>query len=126
MSDLKRSVDIVEDSGSIDNIEYNNDAGAKKTLEVGAPLKYISVTTTATNIMPGDQLFFFKTTAGLGYVTFSEDGVPVVGTAPAADTFPVFGQVYSPVAASDYKFVIGTADIHLYVLKDASKVRIKA
>ncbi len=126
MGDLKRSVDVVEDGGAIQNIEYSNDSGAKKTVEVGAALKYVSATTSAVAIEQGSQLFLFKATTGLGYVTLSDDGIPVVGTAPAADTFPVFGQVYTPIAASDYKFVIGTADIHLYVLKDNSRVRVKA
>ena len=125
MKDLKRSVDIIEDVGTIYNVEYNNDAGARKTIEVGPALRYESATATARTIFPGSQLFFFKTSTGIGYVTFAESGTPSLGNAPSADTFPVFSQVYTPIAASHYKSVIGTADIHLYILKDQSLVRIK-
>lgn len=126
MTDLKRSVDVVE-GGSVGDIEYNNDAGAKKTIEVGPSLEYVSVTTAEVRILPGTQLFLFKTTTGLGWVELAEvSGIGAVGTAPAANTFPVQGQVYTQIAASTYKYIKGSSAIHLYILKDSSKVRVKA
>jgi|VirMetMinimDraft_7_1064189.scaffolds.fasta_scaffold01061_11 hypothetical protein len=121
---LRRKVGAqAEDSHAIDNIEYNSFAGAQKNLEVGPALKYVDATAAEVRICPGDQLFLFKVTTGLGYVTLSKETGAVVGTAPAADTFPVQGQVYTPISAADYKYIIGTADIHLYVLRDSSQLR---
>ncbi len=115
----------VEDSSTIENIEYNPYAGAQKNLEVGPALKFVSVTTAEVKICPGDQLFLFKTTTGLGWVELSETaGIGVVGTAPAADTFPVFGQEYTRISAADYKYIKGAADIYLYVLKDDNQERV--
>jgi hypothetical protein len=114
----------VEDSHSIDNIEYNEFSGAQKNVEVGPALKYVSATLAATGICPGDQLFLFKATTGLGYVTLGESAGISLGTTPAADTFPVFGQVYTPISAADYHYIIGTADIHLYVLRDDTQERV--
>ena len=122
---LKRNVDgrPVEDTGLIDNIEYNSMSGSQKNIEVGPALKYVSATNAATKICPGDQLFLFKTTAGLDYVTLGEDNSVVKGTAPAEDTFPVFGQEYTRISAADYNYIIGTADIHLYILRDEARAR---
>lgn len=114
----------VEDSNTIENIEYNEFAGAQKNLEVGPALEYVSATAAATKICPGDQLFLFKATTGLGYVTLGDTAGIALGIAPAADTFPVFGQEYTRISAADYKYIIGTADIHLYVLRDDTQERI--
>ena len=113
----------VEDSHTIDNIEYNEFAGAQKNFEVGPALEYVSATTVATKICPGDQLFLFKATTGLGYATLGDDNTITTGSAPSANTFPVFGQVYTKISAADYKYIIGTADIHLYVLRDDTQKR---
>jgi len=123
---LRRKIDprCTEDVGAIDNIEYNSHAGAKKTIEVGPGLVYVSNTLSEVAVAPGSQLFLFKTTGSVGYVTMSKTTGASVGTTPGADTFPVFGQVYTPISSSDYKFVIGTADIHLYILKDDNTARV--
>lgn len=123
---LKRQIDgrCTEDSNAIDNIEYNSFAGGQKNLEVGPALKYQALLTSEQSITPGDQLFIFKTTAGIGYVTLSKTTGAVVGTAPAANTFPVFGESYTRISAADYKFIIGAADIHLYILRDDNQARI--
>ena len=113
-----------EDSHTIDNIEYNEFAGAQKNLEVGPALKYVGQLSAEQNIWPGDQLFIFKATTGLGYVTLSKTTGASVGTQPAADTFPVFGEQYTRISAADYKFIIGAAGIHLYVLRDDTQERI--
>ena len=122
---LRRRVGAqAEDSHAIDNIEYNSFAGAQKIIEVGPALKYVSVTTADVKICPGDQLFLFKTTVGLGYVKMTTGAAAgTVGTAPAADTFPVQGQVYTQISAADYKVIKGAADIHLYVLRDSAQLR---
>lgn len=122
---FRRRIQETEDSYAIENIEYNSYAGAQKNIEVGPALEYKAALGTEAGICPGDQLFIFKATAGLGYVTLSETTGVVAGTAPAANTFPVFGQVYTPISAADYKFIIGnSADIHLYVLKDDNQERV--
>ena len=122
MSESRRKIKCVEDSHSIDNIEFNDWSGAQKNIEVGAALEFVSVTTNDVKICPGEQLFLFKTTAGVGYVKLG-DGTGAIGavpTAPEADTFPVFGQQYTPISAADYKAIKGSADIYLYKLKDDS------
>lgn len=122
---LKRTVNEVEDSGAIDNIEYNSEAGAKKTLEVGPALEFVSVTTAEVAIVPGSQLYLFKTDASVGYVKMAKTtGVSAPGAVPAADTFPVQPMVYTPISASDYKFIRGGATIYLYVLKDSSITKV--
>lgn len=113
-----------EDSHTIDNIEYNEFAGAQKNFEVGPALKYVGELDVAQGICSGDQLYIFKTTSGIGYVTLGDNSGIVVGTAPAANTFPVFGQVYTRVSAADYKYIIGAADIHLYILRDDTQERV--
>lgn len=123
---FRRKVDgqCVEDANTIDNIEYSPYSGAQKNIEVGPALKYVSATAAEVSICPGDQLFLFKTTTGLGYVTLGVSSGVVLGTAPAADTFPVFGEEYTRISAADYKYIIGTADIHLYVLRDDNQERV--
>jgi len=128
MSDIfRRKIDgrNVEDSEIITNIEYNPFAGAQKNIEVGPALEYVSELTAATKICEGDQLFIFKATAGLGYVTLGETNAVAVGSAPAADTFPVFGEQYTRISAADYKYIIGAAGIHLYILRDTSTERVE-
>lgn len=113
-----------EDTAAISNIEYNPESGSQKNIEVGPALKYEKDLATATHIRLGEQLFIFKSTAGVGYVTLGDTNTITVGTAPAADTFPVFGQQYTRISGADYKYIIGTADIHLYVLRDDGLLRI--
>jgi hypothetical protein len=110
----------VEDSHAINNIEYNDWSGAQKNITVGPALEFIGAATSEQVITPGDQLFIFKSTTGIGYVTLSETTGVVAGVAPAADTFPVFGEAYTPISAANYKFIIGTADTFLYKLRDDS------
>lgn len=115
----------VEDTNTLNNIEYNAYAGAQKGLEVGPALEYKAALGAEQGICPGDQLFIFKATAGIGYVTLSETTGVAAGAAPAADTFPVFGEAYTPISAADYKYIIGnSADIHLYVLRDDNQERV--
>lgn len=122
---LKRTVNEVEDGGAIDNIVYNSESGAKKTVEVGPALTFVGVTTNEVAIVPGSQLFLFKTDAAVGYVKLAAvTGVGVPGAAPAADTFPVQPMVYTQIAASDYKFIRGSASIYLYKLKDSSVTKV--
>jgi hypothetical protein len=123
---FRRRIDgkCVEDSGTIDNIEYNPYAGAQKNIEVGPGLEFIAELTAATGVCPGDQLFIFKPSAGIAYVTLGDDNTVVLGTAPAADTFPVFGEAYTRISAADYKYIIGAAGIFLYKLRDDNQERI--
>jgi len=104
---LRRKIDgnCVEDSDAIDNIQYNAWAGCQKNMEVGPALEYVAELTSEKSINAGDQLFIFKTTAGLGYVTLSKVTGAVVGTAPAANTFPVFGEAYTRMVLLAYIFI---------------------
>lgn len=113
-----------EDSHTIDNIEYNEFSGAQKNFEVGPALKYVDELTSATAICPGDQLFIFKPSAGIAYVTMGDDNSIVNAGAPSADTFPVFGESYTRISAADYKYIIGAAGIHLYILRDDTQERV--
>jgi len=121
---LKRKVTSPLDQGTIDNIQYDSGSGGKKTLEVGPALAFVSVTTAAVDIHPGDQLFLFKNTAGIGYVKLAKTGTPTAATAPAIDVFPVFGEAYTPISAADYKKIIGAADIFLYVLRNDNRLKV--
>lgn len=123
---FRRKIDgqCVEDSNTIENIIYNPFAGAQKNMEVGPALQYVSASATEVSIQPGDQLFIFKTTAGIGYVTLGKETGIATGVAPSANTFPVFGQQYTMISAADYKFIIGTADIHIYTLRDDNQERV--
>lgn len=122
MSESRRKIKCVEDSHAIDNIEFNDWSGAQKNIEVGAALEFVSVTTNDVKICPGEQLFLFKTTTGVGYVKLGDGTAPIgaVPTAPQADTFPVFGEQYTPISAANYKAIKGSADIFLYRLRDDS------
>ena len=114
----------VEDTNAIQNIEFNPWAGGQKNLEIGPALTYVSALSAATLVSEGQQLFIFKATTGLGYVTLGDDDSITTGTAPSANTFPVFGQEYTRISAADYRYIIGTADIHLYVLRDDNLKRV--
>jgi len=123
---FRRKIDgkCVEDSHAIDNIQYNSYSGGQKNLEVGPALKYISNTAAEVAVCPGDQLFLFKTTVGVGYVQMAEvAGIGAVPGAPAGDVFPVLGESFTRYSAADYKFIKGSADIHLYILRDDNQVR---
>jgi hypothetical protein len=113
----------VEDSHAIDNIEYNPYAGAKKSIPVGAALIFVGDATTEIKVEPGDQLYFFKTTTGLGWVTMSDSSGASAGTGPAADTFPIQGQVFTVYSADSYTYVIASAGVYLYKLKDDTQYR---
>lgn len=125
---LRRSLGeghAVEDPSTIDNIVYNDYAGADKHINVGPALEFISVTTTEVGVIAGDQLYFYKTTVGPGFVKMAEaTGVAIPGAVPAADTFPIKGQVLTALSAANYRFVRGAADIYLYKLKDDNHVRV--
>lgn len=124
---FRRKIDgrYAEDSQTIDNIEHNSEAGAQKNMEVGPGLKFIGDATSELRITPGDQLFFFKTTSGLGWVEMSESGsIGVVGSAPADNTFPIEGQVFTRYSAANYKYVKASAGVYLYILRDDSQLRI--
>jgi hypothetical protein len=124
---LKRKVTEPQDTGTIENIEYDSGSGAKKTLEVGPALKFVAALTAVVDIHPGDQLFILKTTVGIGYVTLSKTATPPTAVSvPAVDTFPVFGEAYTPVSAADYKKIIGTADTFLYVLRNDNRLKVNA
>ena len=70
-------------------------------------------------------MYFYKSTVGPGFVKMSTlTGLAAPGAIPASDTFPIAGQVLTPLSASEYKFVRGTADIYLYKLKDDNQVRV--
>lgn len=114
----------VEDSSTIENIEFNPWAGGQKNLEIGPALTYVGPLTNATLLQEGSQLFIFKATTGLGYITLGDTNSIITGTAPSANTFPVFGQEYTRISAADYKYIRGTADIHLYVLRDDNLKRV--
>ena len=124
---FRRKIDgrYAEDSSTIDNIEHNCEAGAQKNMECGPALKFIGDASSELRITPGDQLFFFKTTAGLGWVEMSETGsIGVVGSAPADNTFPIEGQVFTRYSAADYKYVKASAGVYLYVLRDDNHLRV--
>lgn len=114
----------MEDSQTIENIEYSPFSAAQKNLEVGPALVYIGDASAELIVTPGDQLFFFKTTTGLGWVKMSSSsGIGAVPTAPSADTFPIEGQVFTRYSAALYKYIKATSDVHLYVLRDDNQER---
>lgn len=121
---LKRNVDgrALEGPHEISNVEHNSMAGAKKTLEVGPALRYVSVTTTAVKVCPGDQLYIFNTGA-LGYVKMGETSGVTAATAPGADAFPCLAGQFTVYSAADYNYIIGSTALHLYILRDESVVR---
>lgn len=121
---LKRNVDArpVEDPQIIDNIQYNSMSGGQKNLTVGPALQYVGALGTKTAITEGDQLYIFNTGA-LAYVTMGDNTLAVAGTAPGADTFPCLPGQFTPYSAADYTHIIGTASLHLYVLRDEARVR---
>lgn len=122
---LKRSIHgrDTQDSQVIDNIEHNSWAGAQKNLEVGPALEYIGSLTAEQIVAKGEQLFIFKEAAGISYITMSETTGVVAGAAPAGNVFPVF-QGFTRYSAANYKYVISNvAGVHLYILKDDTKVR---
>ena len=122
---MRRSIDIdkMEDEGAIANIEYNSFAGGQKNLSVGPALRYVGELSSEFSVQKGDQLYILKTTAGIGYITMSTATPVTVGVAPAADTFPVFGEQFTLYSAADYNYIKGSAGMHLYILKDSSKAR---
>lgn len=114
-----------EDSGHIDNIQYNSYSGAQKNVSVGPSLEYVGALDTAIRIREGEQYFVFNPTGGILYVTFGEESAPAAGTAPADNTFPAFATAYTPMSSWGYKFIIAQAGMHLYKLRDDSFVRRK-
>jgi len=123
---FKRIIEGVNthDVDSIDNLEHNVYAGGQKNMEIGPALIYIGASSSEIRVSPGDYLYFFKTTTGLGWVTMSETPGITVGTAPADGTFPIMGQEFTRYSAHFYKYIKTSADIHLYILKDDSKLRV--
>jgi hypothetical protein len=122
---LKRSIHgrDTQDSSVIDNVEHNSWAGGQKNLEVGPALEYIGSITTEVKVSKGDQLFIFKEAAGTSYVTMSETAGVVAGAAPAANVFPIF-QGFTRYSAANYRYIISNVvGVHLYILKDDTKVR---
>jgi hypothetical protein len=122
---LKRNFDARagEDSHHIDNVEYNSMAGAKKIVEVGPALEYVGATTVATKVNPGDQLYIFNAGA-LGYIAMGEDNTVSAAVAPGEDAFPCLPNQFTVYSAADYNWIIGSADLHLYVLRDESRARV--
>lgn len=123
---FRRKLDgrYIEDSQTINNIEHNPFAGAQKNMEVGPALKYIGDSSSEIIVAPGDQLFFFKSTTGFGWVEMSESpGIGAVGTAPANNTFPIQGEGFTKYSAADYKYIKTTAGIFLYILRDDNQLR---
>jgi hypothetical protein len=121
---LKRNIDgrSVEDSGFIDNIQYNSMSGAQKNVSVGPALEYVGALTNSTKISPGSQLYIFNT-GSLDYVTMGQTSTITVGSVPSKDTFPCQPNQYTLYSAADYKYIKGSSTIHLYVLRDESNVR---
>lgn len=122
---LKRNVDArsLEDSAAIDNIQYNSMSGAQKNISVGPALEYVGALTTAKKVSQGNQLFIFNT-GSLDYVTMGSDSSVSKGTGPSANTFPCLGGQMTAYSAADYKYIIGTSALHLYILRDESNARI--
>jgi hypothetical protein len=123
---FRRKLDgrLVEDTQTIENIEYSPFAGAQKNMEVGPALEFIGDSSAELIVAPGDQLFFFKSTTGFGWVEMSQtSGIGAVGTAPAANTFPIQGEGFTRYSAADYKYIKTTAGIFLYILRDDNQLR---
>ena len=121
---FRRAVDgrAIEDSHTIDNIEHNSQAGARKDLDVGPALRYLGDTDTALAIPRGAQLFIFKTDAGLGWIKFGEDAsVGAPSGSPADAEFPVFGQEFTKYSAGNYTHIRGGSTIHVYQLIDETR-----
>ena len=121
---LKRTVDgrAAEDQSTLQNVEYNSMSGGQKNLSVGPAMKYVSALTAAVAITPGDQLFIYNTTTADIFVKMGVGGVAAPGIVPAADTFPAAPGL-TAYSAGDYTHIIGTAALHLYILRDESVVR---
>lgn len=121
---LKRNVDSrpLEDDKIIENIMYNSMSGAQKNVSVGPALEYVGPLTAATKVAQGSQLYIYNTGA-LAYVTMGADSGIVAGTTPAANTFPCHANDYTLYSAGDYKYIRGTAALHLYILRDESNAR---
>ena len=113
----------IEDEATLENIMYNDQAGAQKNVVAGPALEYIGNTAVPMRITKGDQLYIFKTTAGVGYITLGDDNSIVAGSSPSADTFPVFGQLFTNYSADEYEWIVGSSAIHVYKMKDASGYR---
>lgn len=122
---LRRWVDgrKIEDADTLENIMYNDQSGAQKNVSAGPALEYISASAAEVKIAKGSLLWIFKSTAGIGYVTMATDTTPVLGVAPGANTFPVFGQQWTQYSSDHYNRIIGTADIHIYIMKDETGYR---
>ena len=125
MSDtLKRAVQgrSVEDTGTIENVQYNSMSGGQKNLGVGPALKFVGILTAAVAVPKGVQLFIYNTTAADLFVKMGTSAVGIPGIVPAADTFPCAPGL-TPYSAADYSHVIGTAPLYLYILRDETVVR---
>jgi hypothetical protein len=122
---IRRWVDgrRIEDPEILENIIYNDQSGAQKNVAVGPALEYIGELTAATAIAPGDLLYIFKPSAGIGYVTLGQTNAIVAGAAPAIDTMPVIGGNFTLYSADNYKYIIGAAGIYLYKMKDETGKR---
>jgi hypothetical protein len=122
---LKRVISSrqVEDSGAIDNIQYNSISGGQKNLSVGPALEYMGELTSVKEIAKGDILYIFKATTDLGYITMGNDNTIVGASTPGNNIFPVFGEQFTIYSAYNFQYIIGAADIHLYRLVDDSAVR---
>jgi hypothetical protein len=124
---FRRKIDgrCVEDSQTIDNIEHNSEAGGQKNMEVGPGLVFIGDASSELIVNPGDQLFFFKSTTGFGWVKMSKtSGIGAVGSVPADDTFPIEGEGFTRYSAVDYKYIKASSGVYLYVLRDDNQLRI--
>lgn len=123
---FRRKIDgrLVEDTQTIENVEYSPFSGAKKGVAVGPALEFIGDASSELIVAPGDQLFFFKSTAGFGWVQMSQTaGIGAVGSAPAADTFPIQGAGFTVYSAADYKYIKASAGVFLYILRDDNQLR---
>lgn len=120
---LKRNVGSrgVQSDNDIDNIQYNSMSGAQKNISVGTALEYVGDLTAATRVYEGQQLFILNL-GTLQYVTMSTENTVTANAVPGDDTFPVFPGQFTAYSAADYKYIVGSADLHLYILRDDSSV----
>ena len=111
----------IEDPNILDNIQYNSMSGGQKNLNVGPALEYINVLTAAVAVPKGAQLFIYNTTASDIFITMGDDTVTLLGT-PGDHSFPCAPGL-TAYSAAEYSHVIGTASLHLYILRDETIVR---
>tara|TARA_R100000951_G_scaffold112718_1_gene113475 strand:- start:7974 stop:8369 length:396 start_codon:yes stop_codon:yes gene_type:complete len=126
----KRNKDsnLYEDGHAIKNLEYNEAAGAKKTVEVGGALEYLGAVDAfaGMKVEAGAQLYILNLSGALGYIAISDAVIGAAPAAPAEGIFPVFdsGEFTAYSTGSNTNIRTSVATLHVYKLVDSTVVRV--